>query len=311
MKKKKIALIIFAVLLLSVIGVGLPILIYRNQHEIETIYYTDDYPEIYEEELGIIFGEDYVLGEKKTIIIEGEDCSCGYHSDTLVYEQWEITYKDQNGQSFTQIIDNRKSLESQQLLWLEEQLEQYYKRKYLVGYFERGTFQELEVKRNGKTYCSVYLGDAPIIRDSETLEEADRANRVCNIYEEQLLNSIKDKENMIHLWELDYEEIFNNFPVCVVIHLSLNEGELSKTDKRGSEKAVNNMILDMIEDLKQDTDYTCNLYIEMTCMQKTKRLYDGKKCWKYSILQGEEIEVGSGFDNYGWQFFYANEGVFW
>ena len=70
---------------------------FYNRHAIKTICYTEDYTELYEEELRLIFGEDYQIGEKETITIEGEDCSCGYHSDTYIYDQWEISYEDQLG----------------------------------------------------------------------------------------------------------------------------------------------------------------------------------------------------------------------
>ncbi len=97
MKRKKMILILLSFFCLIIITMAVMGIFFYNRHAIKTICYTEDYTELYEEELRLIFGEDYQIGEKETITIEGEDCSCGYHSDTYIYDQWEISYEDQLG----------------------------------------------------------------------------------------------------------------------------------------------------------------------------------------------------------------------
>lgn len=312
MKKKKIIFIMLAVLALITAAAGVvSIVLYRQKHEIKTVYYTEDYTKLYEEELQIIFGEDCRIGEKETITIEGEDCSCGFHSDTYIYDQWEISYKDRSGQEYTQILNNRSGLEYQQLWWLEEQLEQHYKQQFLVDYFEEGTFQELSVEENGSTYCFVFMGNPVNGFKSGQKEEYDRAEEAGDRYEEQLLNSLKDKETMLHLWELDYEQIFRDFPIKVSLHLSIDDQELTGTKKADWEKAVRERVLRMMQSINQESDYTSNLAVNICCAQGQEKLYDGESGWHYYLLQGESIEPGDDFENYNWQLFYSYEGIFW
>lgn len=310
MKRKKkilISLSIFGFIIIAVMAVmGIS---YYNRHAIKTIYCTEDYTEMYEEELRLIFGEDYQILEKKTVTLEGEDCSCGYHSDTYIYDQWIISYEDQSGQKYTQILNNKNDLENQQIRWLKEQLEQHYKKQFLVDCFEEGTFQDLSVEENGRTYCFTFLGN-PVNSFKGGEEEAfERAHKAGDRYWEQLLNTLGDKENMIHLWELDYEQIFRDFPVKVSLHLSIDDLELSGEEKAEFERAVKEKTLQMIEEIKEESGYTCNLVVSICCSQGKEKLYDGESDWYYYILQGEPFETGNG--NYDWKLFESYEGLFW
>lgn len=310
MKRKKkilISLSVFGFIIIAVMAVmGIS---YYNRHAVKTIYYTEDYTELYKEELQIIFGENYRIGEKETITMEGEDCSCGYHSDTYIYDQWIISYEDQSGQKYTQILNNKNDLENQQIGWLEEQLEQHYKKQFLVDCFEEGTFQDLSVEDNGITYCFIFLGN-PVNGFKGGEEEAfERARKAGDRYWEQLLNTLGDKENMIHLWELDYEQIFRDFPVKVSLHLSIDDLELSGEEKAEFERAVKEKTLQMIEEIKEESGYTCNLVVSICCSQGKEKLYDGENDWYYYILQGEPFETGNG--NYDWKLFESYEGLFW
>lgn len=143
MKRKKTVLILTLILLAALAALGAVSM--RQKPEYDTHYYTDDYPEIYKNQLQIIFGEDYVIREKETIVIGGEDCDCGYHTDGYEYNEWKVSYQDQSGRTYEQTLDNKTSLEAQQLLWLASQLEQYYTRKYLIDFFKEGTFEDLSV----------------------------------------------------------------------------------------------------------------------------------------------------------------------
>ncbi len=275
-------------------------------------YRTEDYPERYKNQLQIIFGENYIIGEKETIIVEEEDCDCGYHTDGYEYDQWNISYQDQDGQNFTQILNNRMSLESQQLSWLNNHLRQYYTQKYLIDFFEDGTFERVSTGEDlGRTYCSVRIGSTVGGYTSDEKEEYDRIQKAGREYKEQLLRQLQDEEKMLHLSEVDYEDIFNCFPVKIGFHLSLDDGELTGTEKEEFEKAVEKRVLEMIQSLKQETNDTCNLRIQVCSANGHCDLYDGARDWRYFILQGERIYPEDLFDGFEWQLFYTYEGIYW
>jgi len=117
-----------------------------------------------------------------------------------------------------------------------------------------------------------------------------------------------NKENTIHLWELDYGQIFKDFPIEVSPHLSIDDLELSGAEKEKFEKAVKEKVLQMMEAIKEESGYTWNLVAIICCAQGKEKLYDGKSNWYYYILQGEPFETGNG--SYDWKLFEAYEGVF-
>ena len=309
MKAKKVILLSLILFMLIIAAVAVVTGIsYYNRHAVKTIYCTEDYTELYKEELQIIFGENYRIGKKETITIEGEDCSCGYHSDTYIYDQWEISYEDQLGQRYTQTLNNKNTLENQQLGWLEEQLEQHYKMQFMVNHFEEGTLQDLSVEENGRTYCFVFLGNPVKGFKSGEKEDYDRAREAGDIYWKQLLEALGNKENMIHLWELDYQQIFRDFPMYVSLHLSIDDEELAGDEKAEFEEAVRDKTLQMMEEIKEESGYTCNLNVNICCAQGKEKLYDGESNWYYYLLQGETLEAGR---SYEWGIFDSYEGVFW
>ena len=121
-RKQVVKAIIFFVAVIAADG----IISYFHNHKQEKVeLYVEDYPEIYAEELRIIFGEDYEIGEKNTVFKEGVDCSCGYTAPTLQYDTWEVTYHDRRGETFTQTINNKDSLEYLQYLWLQRHMKKY------------------------------------------------------------------------------------------------------------------------------------------------------------------------------------------
>lgn len=320
MKRKKIVLIFIAMLVITGIGVS----VYFNKAAYDRIedteqdggHYTsqntDDYSEIYADQLKIIFGEDYVIEGKETIVIEGEDCDCGYHSDDYKYDEWKISYQDRNGQKFTQTLNNKESLEAQQLTWLGNQLSQYYIQKYLIDFFEDGTFEDLSIGEDrGRTYCSVSIGHQVYSYTSDTTEEFKRVQKVGMEYREQLLKQLQDEENMLRLQEVDYEKIFNCYPIKVGFHLSIDDEKLTGKEKEEFEKGVQERVLEMIQLIKQETSDTCNLRIQVNSANGHCDLYDGSRDWRYFILQGEQIIPEDLFDGFEWQFFYAYEGIYW
>lgn len=310
MKRKKAVLILALILVAALAALGAGII--RQKPEYDTHYYTDDYPEIYKNQLQIIFGEDYVIGEKETIVIEGEDCDCGYHADGYEYNEWKISYQDQSGQTYEQTLDNKTSLESQQLSWLRSQLAQYYTQKYLIDFFKEGTFEDLSAgEKHGRTYCSITIGSPVGSYTSDQKEEFERIQEAGNRYKEQLLKQLQEEKNMLRLQEVDYENIFICFPVEVSLHLCIDDETLSGVEKEDFEKAVQERVMEMIQAIKQETGDTCNLRIQVNSAHGQCDLYDGSRDWRYFILQGEQIKLENTFDGLEWEIFYAYEGIYW
>lgn len=309
--KKTIAVIIFVLVLLPA-AVYAGTAVYRLSQAHDTVRYTEDYPQIYKDQLQIIFGEDYTIGEKERIVIEGEDCSCGYHSSTYEYDEWKITYQDQRGRTFTQTLNNTASLESQQLSWLRSQLEQYYMQKYVSDFFEEGTFEDLSTgEKHGRTYCSVVIGNPVGSYTSDKKEEYKRIQEAGKEYKERLRQQLQDEEHMLRLQEVDYENIFNCFPVKAGFHLCIDDEDLSGAEKEEHERAVQKRVMDMINAVKQETGDTCNLRIQVNSAHGSCDLYDGARDWRYFILQGKQISPEDTFDGFEWELFYAYEGIYW
>ena len=311
-KSKKTVLLIILILLLFLAAVCTGILIHRLAQKHDIVRCTEDYSKIYKDQLQTIFGDGYTIGEKETIVIEGEDCSCGYHSASYEYNEWEISYKDQNGQTFTQTLNNTTSLEAQQLSWLRSQLEQYYMQKYVSDFFEEGTFQDLSIgERHGRTYCSVIIGCPVGSYTSDKKEEFDRIQKAGKIYKEQLLEQLREEENLLRLQEVDYDNIFNRFPVEVRFHLSIDDEMLSGAEKEKHERAVQERAEEMIQAIRQETNDACNLRIQICSANGHCDLYDGSRDWRYFILQGKQIKPENTFDGLEWEIFYAYEGIYW
>ncbi len=278
----------------------------------DTVCYTDDYPTLYKEQLQIIFGEDYQISEKETVVVEGEDCGCGYHSDSYVYDRWTISYQDQNGQAFSQTMDNTASLEAQQLTWLKEQLRQYYQQRYLIWFFDEGTFEGLSTAdAHERTYCSITIGSPVYSYTSDQEEEFERISKAGEVYLEQLQESLKNKETMLRLSDIQYKDIFTHLPVVVRFHLSINDAALSGAEKEAFEKAVRERVMEMIQAVGQETGGTCSLRIQINSANGHCDLYDGARDWRYFILQGEPVWPEDTFDGFEWQYFYAFEGIYW
>lgn len=304
MKRKNTLLTLTLILSIALAISGL--IMIRKKNTSETIRYTDDYSEEYKHQLQIIFGKDYLISEKETVIIEGEDCSCGYHVDSQEYNEWKISYQDQNGQTFTQTLNNKDSLESQQLSWLNIQLKQYYKQKYLMDFFDEGTFEGLSIESDGRTYCFVEIGNPVNSYSSGQKKEFDKTQEAGRKYEKELLKQLQTEENLLHLSEADYENIFSCFPIYLSFHLKINNGALNGAQKTDFEKRVHENVIEMIQAIKHETHNTCNLAIHV-CSADGQEFYDGSKDWPYYILQGEHING----DDFKWQLFYALEGIYW
>ena len=302
--RKKCRKILF---LVAAIAVGLLLYNYKKAHTVPKEIYVENYPEIYAEELRIIFGEDCEIGEKETFYEEGYICGCGDYLPNVQYDTWEVTYHDRSGETFTQTIDNRESLESLQCSWLESHLEQYYEKKYLIDYFDEGTFEEL----TRKTYCHVDIGFSGS-GTSDKKEELDRIEAGYWRYQKQLLETYADRDTMLRLSELNCEEIYNHYPLKTSFRLSIDDGELSGEEKAVHEKAVLDRVLEMIQAIQSETDGTCNLVVNVASADGDEDLYDGTHIWLYRVLQGKQfVPEKETYGAYSFAHAYAYEGIYW
>ncbi len=313
-KEKKTRRVLLLSLTAVLAAAGMGIIGYHIQHRAtgDGIHYTDDYPLRYRDQLRIIFGEGAQIGEKETVVVEGEDCDCGYHSDPYVYDQWTVTYPDQKGQIFTQTLENMSGLEAQQLSWLKEHLRQYYLQRYVIDFFDEGTFEDLTLEQPlGKSYCSIHIGNPVHSYTSAQKEAYERAQAAGKRYDDELLERLKKEETMLCLSQIQYREIFDHFPIEVCFHLSMDDGTLTGAEKEAFEKRVQEQVQAMIQTIVQETDGACNLRIQVNSANGHYDLYDGAKDWRYFILRGEPVRPEDLFDGFEWQLFHAYGGVYW
>ena len=286
----------------------------------QTHIYAEDYPAIYQEQLHIMFGPDYQISEKETVIIEAVNCDCGFHTDGYQYDVWEITYQDQAGYTYTQKLNNMDRLEKLQIGWLEKQLGNYYKQKYMIEPFSENTFQDLSSKNwYGKSYCFIFFGNPVISYTMDQKEEYDKTEAAEIAYKNQLLQSLQDENHMIQFYRLNYKTIFQRFPLKVSMHFSIDDTTLMKEiqeDKTSITIKETKLIQDILSVMKafnEASNDTCNLEVYINLDNGSKYLYDDTKSRNYKILCGEWFQEDSEdpYGGYDWQLFYACEGVFW
>lgn len=299
-KDTRVVLIIFFVLVFGPFIVG--ILLLRDkvprQHDIEELVYEDDYASIYSEELKIVFGPDCKVGDKKDIIIEGKSCSCGYHQDTLIYDEWEITYKDQYGQTYVQTMNNMESFEEQQIEWLTNQMEEHYKANQLKDYFDQDTLEGIEIKGNGRSYADVFFGN-PINgwstdEDYKELSDADSKERA---YKKELVERLSDPDNMISLYELDYSQVYKIYPVRLDIHLQIEDMSISADEVSDYEKAYQEKLDKIAEEILKESENTCHMdmLLSVTYNDSHKNdygvtIWEKFRCRSLSIA-GEKVDM--------------------
>lgn len=274
--------------------------------------YKEDYALLYGEELRDIFGPGCEIGEKRTVTIEAEDCGCGYHTDGYIYDEWTLTYKDQEGYVHTQVMDNRTEPENQQLSWLKYQLADYYKQKYMLEPFPEGTFQGLSLEDYfGKSYCFAFIGYPVGGFTMDRKEEYDRTKAAASQYMDRLRESLREKQNRITFYDLDYSAVFDTYPVYISMDFSIDDGNLQGKEKEAHEKQIREKIREVIEEFRKDTGYTGNLTVSVSSNNGSNDLYDGKRSWNYYILQGEWFTPEESGRDYEWQLYYTYEKSFW
>lgn len=310
MKKRIFYIILSVVFIILAVLVTMNYLNDKKKHEVKEIVYNENYPEIYSDQLLMIFGPSMQISEKENMISEGEDCSCGFHSDTLIYDEWIITYEGTDGQTYKQTMDNMSSLEELQVKWMKDHLMQYIKMKYMIGYFETGTFEDLSLEESfGRSYCSITLVSGVSSYTTETEKEYDRICEAGKTYYNDLLLSLQEQENILPLYQLSMEKLCQKFPLHIRMDMSLNDEELTGKDKEAFEKSVEEKILQMVNEINEESGNRCCLSVRVNSANGKNKLYDGKKSWTYCFTQGKESEL-SGFD-FDYEVFYSYEGIYW
>ena len=229
---------------------------------------------------------------------EGERCACGYHSDTYIYDEWEITYKDQYGQIFVQTMNNMEGFEEQQIEWLTNQMEEHYKANQLKDYFDQDTLEGIEIKGNGRSYADVFFGN-PINgwstdEDYKELSDADSKERA---YKKELVERLSDPDNMISLYELDYSQVYKIYPVRLDIHLQIEDMSISADEVSDYEKVYQEKLDKIAEEILKESENTCHMdmLLSVTYNDSHKNdygvtIWEEFRCRSLSIA-GEKVDM--------------------
>ncbi len=319
-KDTRVVLIIFFALVFGPFIVG--ILLLRDkvprQQDIEELVYEDDYASIYSEEIKIVFGPNCKVGEKKDITIEGESCSCGYHRDTYIYDEWEITYKDQYGQTYVQTMNNIDSFEKQQIEWMTNQMEEHYMANQLGEYFDPETLEGYHlVDAYGRNYVYVMYGN-PINSYSTNKEEREMkaAEKKEKEYDKELMEKMSSPENMIHLYELDYSQVYNTYPLRIIVNLGDCEEGILPEQAVEYEQMCEERMDDIVAAIVDEAGGTCNLEIGMDYLYgevvegEIEDSNNYEFSYRRSIIGGEDVDFGDYDKSYDQLLYYwYNENI--
>lgn len=319
-KDTRVVLIIFFALVFGPFIVG--ILLLRDkvprQQDIEELVYEDDYASIYSEEIKIVFGPNCKVGEKKHITSEGESCSCGYHRDTYIYDEWEITYKDQYGQAYDQTMNNIESFEEQQIEWMTNQMEEHYRANQLGEYFDPETLEGYQpVDAYGRNYVYIMYGN-PINSYSTDKEEREmkKAEKKEKAYDKELMEKLSSPENMIHLYELDYSEVYSTYPLRIIVNLADCEEGISPEQAVEYRQIFEEKMDDIVANIVEEAGGICNLEFEIDILygEVIEGEIDDSDNYEFShhrsIIGGEEVDFGDYDKSYDQLLYYwYNENI--
>ena len=267
-----------------------------NKHTVKNLVYTDDYPTQYADELTQIFG-DYSLSERMEKHVEGEDCSCGYHQDTLDYYAWDVTYTDACGQTMHCTLNNYESLPLQMYRWIENQIETHFYSNYVLSGFS-------EVMMETGSYCFGTIGRICTGYRVGNDEEYTHM-QTCTAYRNEL-----DKNGpLVALANLSYRELFDLFPISLSIHVRLDDASVDSSILRSNYLfAVEQMHAEaetMIEEIGENLNLSFDLYCAVPVFSGDER--SSKTTCLY--LRGQQVEISA------WDFdhaiFRSYEGKFW
>ena len=262
--KRTIATLLACIMLLTLAACG---------HRIKHLVYTDDYPTVYQEELKEIFG-DYTLGERIEQHSEGEDCSCGYHRDTLDWYEWQITYRDACGQTMTCTMNNYQTLYYQQYEWLEDQIGTH----FFTGYVER-YYDGLLWGRGSYCFCS--LGD---FVNSYSNKGEESPMEIGKAYRKNLEQS----EDRVPLYALRYSDLLDRYPIVLSIFVQLDDETMEERDWEAhfndAACRLEAMAAEMAEEIGDGLNLKAQVYSRAESVELNRR-----KTWIY-YLRGEQTK---------------------
>ena len=276
MKQNVVAAALSVLLLLTLTGC--------HGHKIEHLVYTDDYPAVYEAELQQIFG-DYTLGPRTDRHIEGEDCSCGYHQDTVDCYEWDVSYTDALGQTMHCTLNNRQSLSEQQLGWLKDQISAHFYSQYMTRSFDG--------LMGAGSYCFCFVGR---VCSSFSNDEEEHNVNTCTEY----LQTLENNKAPIPLSTLSYVELFDRYPMLISINVKLAEDGSGQTSERYMEALglLDQMTSEMAGEIGTNLNLEAEVYQDVS---HRKTVY---------YLRGEKTESTKGFD-FEHEVFRTYQGKFW
>lgn len=262
--KRPIATLLACIMLLTLAACG---------HRIKHLVYTDDYPTVYQEELKEIFG-DYTLGERIEQHSEGEDCSCGYHRDTLDWYEWQITYRDACGQTMTCTMNNYQTLYYQQYEWIEDQIGTH----FFTGYIER-YYDGLLWGRGSYCFCS--LGD---FVNSYSNKGEESPMEIGKAYRKNLEQS----EDRVPLYALSYSDLLDRYPIVLSIFVQLDDETMEERDWEAHFSDAFDRLEAMTAAIAEEIGDGLNL--DASVYSRTESVALNRRDKRLYYLRGEQIE---------------------
>ncbi len=263
-----------------------------GHRDILQITCTDDYAAIYASELDEIFG-DHTIEPGEPGHIEGEDCACGYHHDTVDYLTWIITYTDSAGQVMTCTLDNYNSFWDQQMTWFRDQIEA---RLATVG---GQAFTALDREKT-RAYCTIgnILLGYQLGTEEEEYYETGRA----------WLEDLIAQQKPIPLHALRYDEVFSQYPVEVSLTFRFSDYDTytGTWDEYRAEKTA--QMDDAIRNILEETGCSANLEIRIWFKET---VYDAEDRLARFFIAGEETDFWEDDMRYSVRVYLSYLGRFW
>ena len=242
-----------------------------DRHRIRTITCTEDTPTVRAGEFKSMLG-DYNVGPRQSRHIEGEDCSCGYHHDTVDFYAWEVSYRDSRGDAYTVELNNHEDFYKQQLDWAQKQI---------GGHFYGIAARHCEGMDEAGSYCYCFLGRIPM---GFTYGDKAQEARVEQGYAFQ--KHLVDDEVIIPLYVLDYSTVCDEYPVLISASIKYDDMGIDPEqipERRAAELANAEAAMDaMLEDAGGNLNLTFDSYSD--CGEPVG---SASRYWRY--LRGEPV----------------------
>lgn len=248
-----------------------------HKHTLEHKVYTDDYPTLYANELGAIFG-DYTLGERMECHEDGWECGCGLYEDETDWYEWEITYRDACGQTMTCTLNNMSSIYRQQIKWLEEQTEEHFWSNYVVRYFDG--LMDPDSFGLG-SYCFCFIGEiSGWWHDEET--------RAYQEIGDQYRENLQKCTDPIPMHALSYPEIFDRYPIRLSVNVRLSEDGVEEAEWPERFATAKVLLDQMVAEITEEIGNELNL--EATVGRNRLDTDQSTRFYTVHILRGKPYE---------------------